>query len=406
MRKTLVALSVCLLFTLKVYCQEEITIKSFKPFTTHFTLNEEHQIEGKARNFILEKIGENQFVGLAEVHQSQQLSFFTVGFLELLKEKGFDHFALEVGPFSAQIVEELSSNPTLTTANLKSLNKEYGKNSFPKIPIVFVDKIEDALFIARASELEFNFWGLDQEFSYSYEMHFDRIYELSKEKTIEQKQAYEESIKLIRKNIFRKKISGETKNCWFMKEPAFERFFLSFKGNKAAEAYIDALRKSWDIYCRNETGKPSNQIRADYMKDNFDSLYNLHSLNNNLPKVFIKMGGVHLTRGISIFRVNDIGQHLTMKANENETGYLSIRHLSRYRNGKDLTGKKGWKGIELLMCLGKKEEWTLVDLRPIRTMLKNGELKADKKITFEIHSYDLLLIPPDDKKSKLNYRSR
>ena len=41
-------------------------------------------------------IGDNQFVGLAEVHNSKQLSLFTTALLTLLSEHGFKNFALEL----------------------------------------------------------------------------------------------------------------------------------------------------------------------------------------------------------------------------------------------------------------------------------------------------------------------
>ncbi len=94
---------------------------------------------------------------------------------------------------------------------------------------------------------------------------------------------------------------------------------------------------------------------------------------------------------------------LVQKSQKNDSGFLTIRHLSRYRNGKDVTGKKGWEGLELLMQMGEKEQFTIVDLRPMRKMIKSGELKADDKISWELNSYDLLLIPPDDLKAQLNY---
>lgn len=46
---------------------------------------------------------------------------------------------------------------------------------------------------------------------------------------------------------------------------------------------------------------------------------------------------------------------------------------------------------------------TVLDLRPFRDRLKNGVIKTSKSIEFEIFSYDLLLISPNDQYPKINY---
>ena len=383
--------------------QRTLSHEDLIPHTIYFEMDDKHEFGPKAEEFLLDAIGLNQFVGLAEVHQSQRLSHFTIGILELLKKKGFNYFALELGPYTAKILQEISSDPSQTLENIKTLNRQYGKKVFPKIPMIFVDKVADAAFIERASSLDYSFWGLDQEFSYSYEMHIDRMYkEIAADATPELTDLYFKSKGLIRQNIFKSKIDGVTKNCWLLEEPNITRFMDLCK-SLGITHWVSALKTSWKIYCLNESGKASNQKRADYMKTNFDSLYAKANRKENRPKVFVKLGGVHLTHGISVFKVNDVGLHLSELGKKNRTGFLSIRHLSTYRDGKNVTGKKGWEGLELLMSLGKKDQWTLIDLRPMKLQLKAGNLQAEKKIAFEINNYDLVLIPPNDSKSKMNY---
>ncbi|WP_194778648.1 hypothetical protein [Pararhodonellum marinum] len=137
------------------------------------------------------------------------------------------------------------------------------------------------------------------------------------------------------------------------------------------------------------------------MKQNFESYY--RSQEELKPKVFLKLGSVHLTRGISPFRVDDLGKFLTEKAEENETGFLSIRQMVAYRNGKSLIGKSGWESVGMFLELGKMDKWTVVDLRPLREKLIKDLIKTNEKYTFEILSYDLLLLPPNDSFDKVNY---
>ena len=337
------------------------------------------------------------------MHQSQQLSYFMVGLLELLKEKGFGHLALELGPNSAEILQNISITPGDVESEIKRLNNDYGKKSGFKIPIIFADKIEDALFIGKASGLGYSFWGLDQEFAYSYEMHLDNIFKSVNSPSSELEQLYLECKELVRKSIFKNKISGITNNCWYQQNETIENFFEKFKDNLKAQKIIQDLKITWDIYCKSETGQGSNQQRADYMKHNFDSLYSLASQKETSPKVLVKLGGVHLTHGLSPFRVDDMGKHLHEKSASKGTGFLSIRHLITYRNGKSNIGRSGWKGVGMFLELGRKDQWTLVDLRLFRDKVLSGELTTNEKYLHELTSYDLLLIPPKDKIGTLNY---
>ncbi len=137
------------------------------------------------------------------------------------------------------------------------------------------------------------------------------------------------------------------------------------------------------------------------MKKNFNS-YIENSPEEN-PKVFLKLGGIHLTHGRSTFGVDDMGKFLTEKANSDGKSFLSIRHLITYRNGKSNIGKSGWKSTSLFLEIGRKGQWTAVDLRPFKKMLENGDINVSESIEFELNSYDLLLISPNDQYPKPNY---
>ncbi|MEQ9405392.1 MAG: hypothetical protein RIM99_17515 [Cyclobacteriaceae bacterium] len=383
--------------------QETLSVNHLEQAAIRFTLNENHEMDQETKNQLSELIGDDQFVGIAEVHQSQQLSYFTTGFLALLNEKGFNHFALELGPNSAEVLQEISINSGEAGSKIRELNRRYGKNSFSKTPLIFADKVEDALFIDKAARLGYTFWGLDQEFAFSYEMHLDNIYKLEPNPDPQLTALYNECRSLIRKHIFKNKISGTGKNCWMMQNQKLDEFFNRFQGNEKAERIIQGLKATWDIYCRYETNRPSNQVRANYMKSNFDSLYTLSQKTESTPKVLVKLGGVHLTHGLSPFRVDDVGKYLHEKSMKLNTGFFSIRHLITYKNGKSNIGKSGWKEVTMFLELGQKDQWTMVDLRPFRQRVLSGELVTNDKYIHELTSYDLLLIPPDDKIGKINY---
>lgn len=393
-----IVFGIFILISNQLFAQVELTSEMMEEYAFRFSIDEENILSKEAQEKWISYIGDNQFVGLAEIHRSVQKGIFTDAILGVLKEKGFDNFALEVGPNSANILSEFSNSDNFNE-EIRTINRHYGRRNKPPIP--FVNKKQDAVFMQKAFDLGYNIWGLDQEYIYAAEMLLDRLYGLQETPTNSQKTNYEDAKKLIRKYRFRNKVRGTYLSCWYQSNQIINTSLDALGGTPETDKIISDLRESWDIYCKSATGVGSNQQRANYMKQNFESYYS--SQEESKPKVFLKLGNIHLTRGISPFRVDDLGKFLTEKAEENETGFLSIRQMVAYRNGKSLIGKPGWESVGMFLELGKKDEWTVVDLRPLREKLINDVIKTNEKYTFEILSYDLLLLPPNDSFDKVNY---
>lgn len=397
--KTLKSICFCLIVLSSIRAQQPLTSELLEQSAVRFSLNTEGQFDDDTRQKWIEWIGANQFVGLAEVHNSAQLSKFTKALLNVLNEQGFEHFAMEMGPNTASILQEKMNDPNKTQLqSIKQLNQLYGKKSSSKTPLIFVNKVEDVAFIEEASRLKFNLWGLDQEFAGSYEMLIDQIYANSSNRNASFSNAYRLAKAAIRKVIFKNKYQGQSTGCWYLSNKEISNFF-SLVESQASLKIIEDMRMSWNIYCKHSQGG-SNQMRANYMKKNFDAYLEQHGRD---AKVLVKLGGIHLTHDVSPFGVDDVGKFLTGKHNQNEQGFLNIRHLITYRNGKSNIGKSGWETVTVFLELGRKNQWTVVDLRPIRAMLNRGEITANSKYAFELMSYDILLISPDDQYPKVNY---
>lgn len=377
---------------------------ALKENTTHFSLGPEHRLEGPVRNMLKQELSQNQFVGLAELHGSEQLSFFTTGLIELLREEGFGHFALEMGPHQANTLTQMARKTGGLDENIRKANQAYGNRLLRITPLVFANHEEDALFLQKAADADLRFWGLDQEHTFSYEMHFDALYENVTDKSPELTALYKESKETVRKWNRKEVLNRKFKmGCELLWNENIDKFLNLVSVDKDAKARVAAMHTSWNIYCELENNRPSNQKRANYMKANFDSLLTIASATNEKPKVFLKFGSVHLTRGKSPYGVDDIGQHVREIADRNKSGFLTIRQLKRYLNGKELIGKRGWENSTNFMKQGKKDQWALIDLRPVRALLASGKLTCSKQEAFEIYSYDLMLISPNDHKAKQNF---
>ena len=379
--------------------QEVLTQDLLEKYTYRFSLNADHEFEGEGKEKWTEWTIGNQFIGIAEVHNSAQLGAFTSALLKLLHEQDFNHLVMEMGPNTAKILEENTKPASLTTENIKSLNRKYGKKGLSRTPFIFADKIEDAQFLQTAADLGYSFWGIDQEFARSYEMLIDHLYSGFETKTADFEKDYLNAKTELQTLIHKDKHKGQPVFGWYIWSEPIDIFLRHFKDEESLKVIQD-IKTSWDIYNNSATGKGSNQQRADYMKKNFEQI--LHE-NGSGTKALIKLGGVHLTHHLSPFGVDDMGKYLTEKADQNNTGFLSIRHLIPYRNGKSNVGKSSWQDVSQLLELGRKDQWTVIDLRPIRAMLDRGEITASKNLLYELRSYDLVLLTPDDQYPKVNY---
>lgn len=394
-----------LLISLNMRAQEPQDLSSaLKKHSIHFSLDAEHKLTGEVRGLLKQELSQNQFVGLAELHHSEQLSYFTTGLMELLAEEEFRHFAMEMGPYQANTLTQLSRRNQGLTEGIRQANQTYGSKLLSITPLIFANHVEDALFLQRATDADMRLWGLDQEHIFSYEMHFDTLYKKVDSPSTELTTLYEESKSTVRKWNRKTVLKGKFKmGCELLWNENIDKFLNMVSVSKDAKARVAAMRTSWNIYCDSESGKGSNQKRANYMKANLDSLLGVASARETRPKVFLKFGNVHLTKGLSPFRVDDVGKYVNEIADKNQSGFLNIRHLKRYRNGKDLIGKKGWRSSTNFMKQGLKDQWTLLDLRPVRALLAQGELTCSKTEAFEIRSYDFILISPNDHSAKQNF---
>lgn len=386
-----------LLLNTQSYGQQTLTADMLEQAAFRFSLTSDQQLTDHARTQWVNWIDTNQYVGLAEVHNSAQLSYFTKALLNVLHEQGFQHFAMEMGPNTAAILQKNTTPAAQTATAIKGLNRQYGKKSSSQTPLIFVNKVEDAAFVEVASRLGYTFWGLDQEFAGSYEMLLDQLYQNNLEPDAAFEQAYQVAKSALRKVIFKSKYKGQPVYCWYSSSEELNAFFALIK-DPASLKLLSDMQTSWDIYCKSATGQGSNQQRANYMKKNLDEYHEIHGAD---ARVFVKLGNVHLTHGRSPFGVDDVGKYLTEKSSD--AGFLIVRHLITYRNGKSNVDKSAWKSVNLFLQLGRKDQWTVVDLRPFREMLDSGELVTDKHSAYELRSYDLLLISPDDQYPKVNY---
>ncbi len=393
----------------------ELNLEYLEKHTAYFTINN-NIFEGKGKEVVENFINESQFIVYGEMHDSQQTSIITKAFIPLLKQAGFDYFALEVGPTSAQVLTKLSTPAKKTIENLHTFNTKYAITELDEVdyPIPFFTGISDAEFLQEASANEMEFWGIDQEYYFASFFLLDELLEtiISNPNFSEMKILKEKANQAMIKH-FMKELADDNYETYknIIKDNHVVHFFNSFKKtNTRAQQIIDDLQTSWDIYIR--WRDDSHVDRISYMRNNYMKHYNKASETKKLPKVFTKIGSLHASKLISNGAF-DIGCLTEELAQKNGTYGTSINTWKPYELENDSIVnnleryKRSFKRYKLFTDLSKQDKWTIINLKDIRKDLKkgvvvlpiNGDYHRLKKL---IESYDYQIILPVDEDVKPN----
>lgn len=334
----------------------------------------------------------------------------------MLSKAGFNNFAIEVGPHSAEKLEQLSIPYKGTRSMLSNFYSTYEFKEIGDIPIPFFHGKADADFLMEASKYEMDLWGLDQEYWSSVFFLLDELEQLAiskpdfetiqiKKKTAEEK---------IREWMIKEDNDEEGFKVFslILKEPAVIDFFNVFdESDIKAQEIIKDLKISWDIY-DNYRGGVSHDTRVAYMFDNFNENYAIKRKTNPLPKVFMKIGALHAFK-VKVYNTMEIGSLTEKMAEENGTISTNIRAMNRYfeMDGevKDLLKENPKRiGTNLpFLNFAKKDEWTIIDLKPIRADLEAGRIQLPeantKQLELLIYGFDYELIFPVNRYVEAHY---
>lgn len=384
--------------------------------TKYFTIKN-YEFQGEATSAIKQMISESQFVVLGESHGSNETSKLTAAILPLAKKAGFDNFAVEVGPYSANKLMELSTPAANTVKNMHTFNSKYYLKALDDTPIPFFHGIEDARFLEAAAKNNIELWGLDQEYYNSVIYQTDELLHLAKDKpNYEAIQKMKiEADKVILKLYLEDEESEKGIDLFSMmlKDESVKAFFGQFDENDVtATTLINDIKISWDIYTRWRQG--SHEDRISYMRENFMRNYNTKIKSGETPKVLLKFGRLHAPKIIS-GGCYDVGYLANELAAENGSICSNISLLNRYQtfSGTMKDNKNSaiyYKRINAIMAQGKMDEWTFIDLKAIKTDIKNWKVKLPVNGDYHdlrslLEGFDYQIILPLDKNVEPNYSS-
>lgn len=342
-----------------------------------------------------------QFFLIGEEHGIAENPKLAAALFSELVESGYSGIVVETSPFMA---EKLDFAARGGLDEIRNLYSEAGGEP------AFFGMQEEAEFIARTRAAVATdsslFWGVD------YEVLSDR--QLLRRLTEKDKPAAAQRAL--------ERLHAASRASWERyQETRGPQYIFSFAGDPQL---VQDLRENWPDRDREATrilttleetltinrlfmsgqNWPSNQRRADLIRSNFLSNWNAAKFNGQTPKLMVKMGASHLVRGRSYSEAYDLGALLPEIAAVEGAKAFSILVLpgtgsktAVFNPAKfsfdPAPAKDGYaKGLAPVLAAALQDEFTLIDLRALRPVLRSGAMRADQNLARAVLGFDMLLI--------------
>ncbi|WP_299193091.1 hypothetical protein [uncultured Erythrobacter sp.] len=346
------------------------------------------------------KIEDAQFIGIGEDHGFADAPALIAALASEGAEHGFDTYAIEVGPWSADwLRDQLASGGV----------EGYGEALRGRpLAIPFLSMREEAE-VASAFLEEGKLWGIDQEFIGSPLVHLEWFVQ-----RIGDADGGDELRSWL--TAEREAFASGNQPAVFMASAGpdkWGRLREIFARDGEALELVDALELSQSIYIANFTGRgfDNNTDRVALIREYFlDQYASAQGEGVAAPRVLYKMGAVHVGRATSPMKTFDIGSLLEGMAAANGMEALHIAYLpiggeqlsvrpsadgafrvSPVSRGEQLADQLQQAGVDMDV-VREGEGHFIIDLEPVRRAMGNRGLnEADDMFRFVLLGFDYLV---------------
>jgi|TARA_R110002124_G_scaffold204415_1_gene370819 hypothetical protein len=368
-----------------------------------YTLTQDgNRFSGPAWEKLLEEGRNAQFFLIGEEHGVAENPKLSAALFAELAKSGYTKIVIETSPTMARLLDDAASDNGV--GGLQKLFAEPGGE-----PAFFGMK-EEAEFVAQAraalADKNSLFWGVD------YEVTGDR----QLIKRLKQKQKPDAAVAVL------DKLASESGALWekhaatggpqhifsFAGDPQIVRDLRAAWPDRDNEtsAILDTLEETLEInrlYLNGQNWQ-SNQRRADLIRANFLRHWQAEQVDGRPPRLMAKMGASHLVRGRSYTEAFDLGALLpelaAMEGGHSFNvmvlpgkGSLTAVFDPTNFSFKAAPAKDGYaKGIEPVLDAAMQDQFTLIDLRPLRSVIRPGKMQNDQNLVRLIFGYDMLLV--------------
>lgn len=389
--------------------QDSLLTELLKPLKYNLQM-QEGLLTGPGADFLMKEGQSAQFFLIGEDHGIAELPLFTTALFRSFQKLDYRYFATETGPYTASFLQK-----TLSGSDGKAQFGAFLKELPFSIPFYNLKEEAEMLsaVLSNRNTDEPLIWGLDQEFAGSPRIHLKQLL----------KEAPNEAARELVNDYYQRAVTGfeeaiKTKNpgasfMAFAKPEDFAKLKAAFKEQPQALERIAALEESINIYQLwfVNQGYESNRRRAEMMKRYFWDYYEAAKKNTAKPKVIFKFGANHMYRGANGLNVFDIGNFVSELASQERTGSFHVYVLAQsgtqnrftpfssdQDKNKAVAPPEYFHPIDFdaLLSGSSQNEWSILDLRPLRHELFSKRLKGlPAELEKLIWSYDALLVMPE-----------
>jgi len=366
--------------------------------------HEDSAFFGPGWDHLLEEGRKVRFFSIGEEHGIAENAELAAALFSELARHGYSKFVIEVSPYMAERMDDSLSSGGIE--GLKNLFREPGGE-----PAFFGMKEEAQMLASVRQSVRFGnavFWGVD------YEVLGDRQM-ISELEGIKKPESASNAVKALREASDtaweRYAESGNLGEIFsFSGDPAHVREVIAQWPDLAAypSRLLNTLEQTLEINRLFITGEnwASNRMRAELIRSNFLKHWNgyLDLSPPERPRVMLKLGASHLARGRNSNGVFDLGTLLPELADIEGERYFSMLVLPGRGASTAVfdTASVSYRpappkdryddGLDLLFDVASGDEFTLIDLRPLRQYLGGRPEPSLVKLADVAHGFDMILI--------------
>ena len=386
-----------------VYSQDTLSSKTVASFSYKFNI-ENGRLNGEGTDSLMTEIQRSHFVLLGETHDDAKIAQFTNTLLGELSQMDYKYFLTEHGRYGLQFFLEDAAIDSTIVSGISQINTfEYDRLS--EYPFPFLTGVEDAEFLSTAIHEEYQVYGIDQEFFYSFPFLFDKLYNKSS-KSDSISGCYRDALNFL---LAQYEKDASEKNYPIsqnlLESQEIKLFFDLISTDSFNREIVNDIRRSWAIYKMNRINRQESFfMRGDLMRNRFMAFYDSITTNDSFnTKYIIKLGALHTMRGATPLGIEDIGETVHQTALRNGQKDLNIYFIFRYYIDEEeelgyfdnSEGNSTWlKERKPLMLQGEPDRWTIIDLRKLKNMVESQKLFVYQPITDIMNCRDYLIIPP------------
>ncbi len=367
---------------------------------------------------------ENQFLLIGEApHGMREPAQFVEALFAAARTAGYRHLAVEAGPLTTRMLENLMRGPDPSAALVSFLSRH------TPFTVPFFNWREEADMLAaivNAQKGQAVLWGLDQEFILSPTQHFERLAQLAptdRARSVARRYAMA-SAEADRRTFSEKNPA----DLWMISAPddSLARLTEAFSPHHGTEAdtILEELAESRAIYHLYfaRKGYASNLRRTELMKRHFVSCYDAaRALGEDRPRVVLKLGANHVIRGPSTTDTYEIGSFvpelatalggrsfsmLVLAAGGTVNAYRpfgsALADTAQRYDPAAPDAEDSFVDVKTILASANPSHWTLFELRPLRAEIQDGDLQgAGEKLKRTLLSFDAIVVVPEGHAARL-----